>query len=385
MLAALSSPFSLSNKKGHNILTETRVTKKMNCIRFLMAILLLLFMTVIPVQAADIVLLFDASGSMRDHPLDGSQTSKVILARQGVDTFLSALSSEDDRVALIVFYSCNDIRVEVDFTRDKDQIRRKLSSVQPTSGTPIAKALEMGWTYLKQNGRKCEECNCPKWGIVLFTDGEETCSGNGCSVASNIARETQQYSETQVYVIAYDMPTDSDPYTSRNDLKCIAQSTGGTYTSCPTSVDLNMAFKQAAKKISTGVTGIIPATGQNTTTVSITNLTGTGFCGMPTVKLTKSGQSSIMATDVEVIDPNHITCTFDLTGKTVGVWDVTVINPDGQESSRMEGFSITNITSAPILFTNENASVSLENMISIAITGIVLIVSALIALIIGWK
>ena len=225
----------------------------MNCKNFLLVILLLFLITAIPVQAADIVLLFDASGSMKEHPLDGSQASKIELARQGVDTFLSSLS-EDDRVALIVFYDCNDIQVEVDFTKDKDQIRRKLSSVQPTSGTPIAKALEMGWTYLKQNGRNCEECNCENWAIVLFTDGEETCSGNGCSVASIIKGETTRYSETPVYVIAYDMPTDSDPYESRNDLKCIAQSTGGVLKSCPTTSDLNIAFKETAITISTDLT-----------------------------------------------------------------------------------------------------------------------------------
>jgi hypothetical protein len=222
----------------------------MNGKRILNLILLLLFILAVPVQAADIVLLFDASGSMRDYPVDGSHVSKIELARQGVDSFLSSLS-ENDRVALIVFYDCSDIKVEVDFTQDKDQIRRKLSSIIPQTGTPIAQALQKGWSYLKQNGRVCE-----KWAIVLFTDGEETCRGNGCSAASTIANEAGQYSQTPVYVIAYDMPTirtNSDPSGSRNDLTCIAQSTGGTFASCPTSVELNMAFKQAAVNISTGI------------------------------------------------------------------------------------------------------------------------------------
>jgi hypothetical protein len=227
----------------------------MNDKKILTLILLLIFIMVVPVRAADIVLLFDASPSMDDYPVDGSQVNKIELARQGVDSFLSSLS-ESDRVALIVFYGCNNIRTEVDFTQDKDQIRRALSSVNTlsSSGTAIAQALQTGWSYLKQNGRKCEECSCEKWAIVLFTDGEETCHEDGCSVASNIAREMKQYSPTPVYVIAYDMPTNTDPYESRNDLPCIAQSTGGTLKSCPTSVDLNMAFKQAAIDISTDIT-----------------------------------------------------------------------------------------------------------------------------------
>lgn len=223
----------------------------MNGKKILNLILLLIFIIIIPVQAADIVLLFDASGSMLDYPVEGSQISKIELARQGVDSFLSTLP-ETDRVALIVFYDCSDIKVEIDFTQDKDQIRRRLSSITPKMGTPIAGALQTGWSYLKQNGRICE-----KWAIVLFTDGEETCHGNGCSVASNIGNEAGQYTQTPVYVIAYDMATNrtnGDPYASRNDLTCIAQSTGGTYTSCPTAVELNMAFKQTAMNISTDIT-----------------------------------------------------------------------------------------------------------------------------------
>jgi len=227
----------------------------MNSKKILCLILLLIFFMVVPVQAADIVLLFDASGSMREFPTDGSQVPKIELARQGVNSFLSSLS-ENDRVALIVFYNCDDIQVEVNFTQDKDQIRRRLSLVNPKSGTPIAQALEKGWSYLKQYGRKCEGCSCEKWAIVLFTDGEETCHGNGCTVSSNIANEAGQYSQTSVYVIAYDMPTTriySDPSGSHNDLACIAQSTGGTFASCPTAVQLNMAFKQTAINISNDI------------------------------------------------------------------------------------------------------------------------------------
>ena len=128
----------------------------MNAKKILTLILLLIFIMDVPVQAADIVLLFDASRSMEDYPVDGSQVNKIVLARQGVDTFLSSLS-ESDRVALIVFYGCSDIQVEVDFTTDKDQIRNTLSLVEPSEATAIAQALKKGWSYLKQNGRKCEE------------------------------------------------------------------------------------------------------------------------------------------------------------------------------------------------------------------------------------
>lgn len=211
--------------------------------RFLFLILLLIFTIIVPVQAADIVLLFDASYSMKDHPLDEIQKSKIELAREGVDTFLTSLSDED-RVALIVFYDCYDIRVESGFTQDKDLIRQTLSGVQPSGNTPIAGALEKGWTYIKQNGRDCE-----KWAIVLFTDGEETCDPSGCSVASSIASEGKQYSQTPVYIIAYDMPTIHSTAGYQNEIACIAQATGGSIKS-PTTIELNTAFQQTAETIS---------------------------------------------------------------------------------------------------------------------------------------
>ena len=96
------------------------------------------------------------------------------------------------------------------------------------------------------------------------------------------------------------------------------------------------------------VTGITPSSEQNTTTISITNLAGTGFYGSPTVNLTKAGQSNITATGVTVVSASKITCTFDLTSKVVGTWNVNVTNPDGQEGSLVNGFTVTNSSAAPV-------------------------------------
>jgi len=95
------------------------------------------------------------------------------------------------------------------------------------------------------------------------------------------------------------------------------------------------------------VTGITPSSGQNTTTVSITNLAGTGFSGTPAVNLTRVGYSNITATAVTLVSANQLTCTFDLTNKIPGTWTVNVTNPDGQQGVLLNGFTITNTTPAP--------------------------------------
>ncbi|MCX6686542.1 MAG: PGF-pre-PGF domain-containing protein [Methanoregula sp.] len=129
-----------------------------------------------------------------------------------------------------------------------------------------------------------------------------------------------------------------------------AGATTGLYTARYTNTDGKTVTRNNRFTVTNAaptVTGITPSSGQNTTTISITNLAGTGFYGTPTVNLTKTGESNITATIVSVDSATKITCTFDLTGKTVGAWNVTVINLDNQEGSLLGGFAVTNITPAP--------------------------------------
>ncbi|MDD1683816.1 MAG: PGF-pre-PGF domain-containing protein [Methanoregula sp.] len=91
------------------------------------------------------------------------------------------------------------------------------------------------------------------------------------------------------------------------------------------------------------ITGITPATGVNTTSVSITKLAGTNFNTTIAlaVKLNRTGHADIVATDVIVVDSTTITCTFPITHQPAGLWNVVVTNPDGQDAMLVNGFTIT--------------------------------------------
>lgn len=89
------------------------------------------------------------------------------------------------------------------------------------------------------------------------------------------------------------------------------------------------------------ISSITPSSGYNTSAVSITNLAGTGFSGTPAVVLMKTGQTNITATSVSAT-ATQISCTFEITGKPDGYWNVVVTNPDGQSASRLNGFEIKN-------------------------------------------
>jgi thermitase len=89
------------------------------------------------------------------------------------------------------------------------------------------------------------------------------------------------------------------------------------------------------------ITSISPVSGANSGPVTITGITGTGFVPGIQVKLDAPGESSITATNIVVTSGTLITCTFDLTGKSAGVRDVVVTNPDGQSDTLSGGFTIT--------------------------------------------
>ena len=88
------------------------------------------------------------------------------------------------------------------------------------------------------------------------------------------------------------------------------------------------------------VDSITPNSGRKDDVVHITDLAGSNFQTGATVKLTKAGETDIVATDVVVESTSKITCDFDLTGATVGQWDVVVTNPDTQSGTLTNGFTV---------------------------------------------
>jgi hypothetical protein len=88
------------------------------------------------------------------------------------------------------------------------------------------------------------------------------------------------------------------------------------------------------------VTSIDPSEGFFDALVSITDLAGENFLTPAEVRLEKAGEPDIVATDVVVVSPQKITCTFDLAGGVLGYWDVTVGNGDGQVATLPGGFEI---------------------------------------------
>jgi Mg-chelatase subunit ChlD len=121
------------------------------------------------------ILIFDDSGSMAD-TITGSSSTKIDMAKQAANTFLNNVRAGDE-VSLIVFYDCGDIKTEVPFTTDTQQIRTVIDGLTPQYSTPIAKAIDYASSYAQTSGRSGAQ-------IILLTDGEETCDSQSDAVTA---------------------------------------------------------------------------------------------------------------------------------------------------------------------------------------------------------
>ena len=121
------------------------------------------------------------------------------------------------------------------------------------------------------------------------------------------------------------------------------------------------------------VTDISPGSGVNTGSVTV-SITGTSFntieTGSTTVNLTRAGYENISVTG---LTPASITSIPDvslpITGAAVGIWNVTVINPDGQESGNLTTFTVTAPIPAPTVTDISPGSGANTGSVSVSITG----------------
>jgi hypothetical protein len=107
------------------------------------------------------------------------------------------------------------------------------------------------------------------------------------------------------------------------------------------------ATETTASTTAPRILDIDPFIGTAGNTVTITNLKGSNFVSGATVALTKTGETSIDATDVSVSAGTKITCKFVLPSSTEpGQWNVVVTNPDKQSVTSANLFTIYKGTGA---------------------------------------
>ncbi|MEU9760448.1 VWA domain-containing protein [Streptomyces sp. NPDC047985] len=182
-------------------------------------------------------LVLDVSGSMRTRDIDGQ--SRMAAAKQAFNEVLDAVPEQVELGirTLGANYPGNDRKVGCKDTRqlypvgplDRTEAKTAVATLAPTGWTPIGPAL-LGAADDLEGGDTTRR-------IVLITDGEDTCGPlDPCEVARDIAaRGIHLVIDTLGLV----------PNTKiREQLTCIAEATGGTYTAVQHTDELSGRVKQ---------------------------------------------------------------------------------------------------------------------------------------------
>lgn len=164
------------------------------------------------------LLVLDSSGSMAEPAAGG--TTKIEAARTALGQIVDGLP-QDAEVGMRVYGatvdtgpgSCEDSQLTVPVgTDNRDDLREAVSAYEPLGETPIGYALEQAATDLGPDGPRS---------IVLVSDGEATCDPDPCQVAATLA---EQGVDLRIDVVGLDVDD-----VARNQLRCIAAASGGSY------------------------------------------------------------------------------------------------------------------------------------------------------------
>lgn len=137
-------------------------------------------------NATNILFVLDASGSMKG---EWKGTSKFELAKDILVKTIDSVSKSNQRVqfALRVFghqfprtvNNCKDTKLEVPFSKgNASAIQQRLNQIHPQGQTPIDFTLSQALNDFPDS----TSTNA----IILITDGNETCGGNLCDLASKM-------------------------------------------------------------------------------------------------------------------------------------------------------------------------------------------------------
>ncbi|WP_199489519.1 vWA domain-containing protein [Pseudotabrizicola alkalilacus] len=197
-----------------------------------------LMLTAVPVMAERVsVLVFDASGSMWNR-VDGDLT-RIEVAR---DVMGDYFGSRDGTVPLsVIAYGhnrrgdCGDIEVIAPMGQTAPgTLESRLRGLMPRGMTPLTDSLRMARGQIPQTAEAAD--------IILVTDGLETCAGDPCALAAELAAEGI---DIRAHVVGFGLTR-----AEVEALSCITEQTGGMLFQTNSGAELADALQQVSAVMS---------------------------------------------------------------------------------------------------------------------------------------
>ena len=195
----------------------------------------------IPISAVAIdsaIIIFDGSGSMKKK-IDGKP--KIEVAREVMGSLMQDWN-EDIDLGLMVFGHrtrvCDDIEMVVPVGKpDTLRLLDAINGIVPKGETPIG-------TSLKMAAEQLNYIESPTT-IILVSDGEESCKSDPCAVAEKLEKNGINFT---AHVIGFDV-SDKKKAKALEQLKCVADMTGGKFFEAKNAEGLKQALLETARTV----------------------------------------------------------------------------------------------------------------------------------------
>ena len=184
------------------------------------------------------MIVFDASGSMAASDFPEGPPTRVDRVRTALRKFLPRVS-ELRNLGLIVYgpgphyNACENISLRFGPSAHAGpKIQAQIDRLVPAGRTPLTDAVRQAADQLGPSDKPGT--------VVLLTDGEETCGGDPCNLARELAAHRPN---TVVHVIGYRLQS-LNGLPPVSGAKCLADETGGYNLTAETIDDLVRAFEK---------------------------------------------------------------------------------------------------------------------------------------------
>lgn len=281
-----------------------------------------------------VMLVYDVSGSMWGQLDDG--TTKVETARQVLRDYLDA-ANPDAAIGVVAYGhrkkgDCADIELIAPASGDVSGLPDRIDALMPVGKTPLTDAMKQAYEALPKTAEEAD--------LILITDGLETCEGDPCALADELAASGVK---VRAHVVGFGLSEEE-----ANTLSCLPEKTDGQLLRPQSGEELQTALTRVSEPVP--VKEVAPPVEPVEQQV---NLVTPNDQRIQAEKVTVTARSD----DGEEIDVRYVAGTSFTTELMPGEWTFVATSPDVSGEVTVTLADKTETTDLPLTLNNVTGTV----------------------------